>query len=84
MANKELERFAGRILCTVPRGGVALAEADLSRPVGWLFGAEGQGVSPAAARHADLRVTVPMTSGIESLNVAAAAAICPYERSRRP
>jgi len=78
---EELERFAGRILCTVPRGGVVLAAADLSGPVGWLLGAEGQGVSPEAARHTDLKVTIPMIEGTESLNVAAAAAICLYVRS---
>jgi len=78
---EELERFAGRILCTVPRGGVVLAEADLGRPVGWLFGAEGRGVSPEAIRHTDLKVTIPMIDGTESLNVAAAAAICLYVRS---
>ena len=77
----ELERFAGRILCTVPRGGVVLAEADLSGKVGWLFGAEGRGVSAAAIRHTDLKVTIPMIDGTESLNVAAAAAICLYTRS---
>lgn len=77
----ELERFAGRIACAVPRNGVPLRDADLGDPLGWLFGAEGQGVSAAAARHADLKVTVPMASGSESLNVAAAAAICLYESS---
>jgi len=80
---EELERFTGRILCAVPRGGVVLAEADLSPPVGWLFGAEGKGVSPEAARHTDLKVTIPMVGGSESLNVAAAAAICLYDAARR-
>src|SRR5262249_17521966 len=80
---EELQRFAGRILCTVPRGGVALAEADLSGPIGWLFGAEGQGVSPQATRHTDLKVSIPMVDGTESLNVAAAAAICLYDAARR-
>lgn len=78
----ELARFAGRILCAVPRGGVVLAKADLSGAIGWLFGSEGHGVSEAAAKHADLKVTIPM-AGAESLNVAAAAAVCLYERSRQ-
>ena len=79
----ELERFAGRILCTVPRGGVTLAKADLSGAIAWIFGSEGQGVSKAAAKQADLNVTIPMADGGESLNVAAAAAICFYEKSRQ-
>ena len=79
----EIEAFKGTIVCTVPRGGVALSEAPLSGSLGWLFGGEGQGVSPAVASRAALQVTIPTTSGTESLNVAAAAAICLYEASRR-
>jgi len=78
-----IERFGGKIACTVPRGGTALKEADLSGRLGWIFGAEGQGVSAALASRAGLKVTIPMPGGAESLNVAAAAAICFYELSRR-
>jgi TrmH family RNA methyltransferase len=75
--------FGGRVACTVPRGGVALASADFSGRFGWLLGAEGQGVSGALLAKAALKVTIPMPGGAESLNVAAAAAICFYELSRR-
>ena len=75
--------FGGRVACTVPRGGVPIAQADLSGRLGWLFGAEGQGVTDALAMRADLKVSIPMAGGAESLNVAAAAAICLYECSRR-
>lgn len=75
--------FGGGVACTVPRGGVAIAQADLSGRVGWIFGAEGQGVSEALAARANLKVSIPMPGGAESLNVAAAAAICIYEWSRR-
>lgn len=77
------ERFAGTIACTVVRGGVALTQADLRGRIGWLFGGEGQGVSAALASRAQLRVTIPMPGAVESLNVAAAAAICFYERARQ-
>jgi len=79
----ELDRFAGRILCAIPRAGVSLEKANLEGPIAWLFGAEGQGVSAAAAKHADLKVTIAMAPGSESLNVAAAAAICLYEAFSR-
>ena len=75
---EELKRFEGKLLCTVPKDGTPLADADLAGRLGWLFGAEGQGVSATAALHAALRVTIPMAPGAESLNVAAAAAICLY------
>ena len=73
---------ARRTVCTVPRGGMSLANADLSGRIGWLLGAEGQGVSETLAARASLRVTIPMPGGAESLNVAAAAAICFYEATR--
>jgi len=78
-----IEEFGGKIACAVPRGGTALRDADLSGRLGWIFGAEGRGVSAALASRAGLKVTIPMPGGAESLNVAAAAAICFYELSRR-
>jgi len=77
-----IAEFGGRTVCTVPRDGVSLASADLSGRIGWLLGAEGQGVSESLAARASLRVTIPMPGGGESLNVAAAAAICFYEAAR--
>lgn len=78
-----LGEFGGKIICTVPRGGLPLADTDLSGRIGWLLGAEGQGVSSALAALATLRVSIPMNAATESLNVAAAAAICFHEFSRR-
>ncbi|MSQ63811.1 MAG: RNA methyltransferase [Betaproteobacteria bacterium] len=79
----KIREFSGKIVCTVPRGGVLLSNADLSGRIGWIFGAEGRGVSEALAACASLKISIPMQGGTESLNVAAAAAICFYERSRR-
>ena len=75
--------FGGKVICTVPSGGAPLADADLSGRIGWLLGAEGQGVSEALAARASLKVSIPMAAGTESLNVAAAAAVCFYEHARR-
>jgi len=75
----EIEAFKGTVACTVPRGGVALADAPLDRAAAWIFGGEGRGLSEETIRRADLRVTIPMAAGAESLNVAAAAAICLYQ-----
>ena len=76
-----MTQFAGRIVCTVPRGGIAISDADLSGRIGWIFGAEGQGVSDALAAQATLRVSIPMSRSTESINVAAAAAICFHQSS---
>ncbi|MDH4094607.1 MAG: RNA methyltransferase [Betaproteobacteria bacterium] len=78
-----LGEFRGRLACAVARGGAAPASLDLSGPLGWILGAEGQGVSPAAAALAALQVTIPLARGTESLNVAAAAAVLLYERARQ-
>ena len=75
----EIEAFRGTVACTVPRGGMTLADAPLDRGWAWIFGAEGSGLSDEIIRRADVRVTIPMAAGTESLNVAAAAAICLYE-----
>jgi TrmH family RNA methyltransferase len=77
----DLQAFKGTLACTVVRGGAPLR--DLPSPIGWIFGGEGQGVSAAVERLAKLRITIPMAPGTESLNVAAAAAICLYETFRR-
>jgi RNA methyltransferase, TrmH family len=72
----ELAGFAGTLLCTAAIGGVPLGEAPLGGRLGWIFGAEGRGVSAAAAALAPVRISIPMAAGTESINVAAAAAIC--------
>lgn len=53
-----------------------LAQGQLPMPCAWLMGHEGQGVAPALAAKAQLAVRIAQPGGEESLNVAAAAAIC--------
>ncbi len=74
-----LEGFEGSILCTVLTGGIPLHEAQLNGRLGWIFGSEGRGISAAVLRLARMRVAIPTAAGTESLNVAAAAAVCLYE-----
>ncbi len=62
----------------------SLWEATLpAAPIGWLFGAEGRGLSPGARAACDAYVAIPMESAVESLNVVSAAAVCLFERRRR-
>jgi TrmH family RNA methyltransferase len=58
------------------------AEPSLSKPTAWLFGSEAHGISAGVAALADRRIRIPMHGGAESLNVAAAAAICLYLSAR--
>ena len=79
-----LGAFRGAILATaVGEGARSLYELNLDAPVAWLFGAEGQGVSPALLACASQRVIIPMAGDIESLNVAAAVAVCLFEQARQ-
>lgn len=79
----ELQAFKGKLVCAVPRGGLPLGEADLTGELGWIFGGEGAGLTEETVRSAALRVSIPMSRGSESLNVAAAAAICLYESRKK-
>lgn len=71
------------LVATSPHAEAALADGELPDPCAWVLGHEGQGVEPALlARCAHTR-RIPQPGGEESLNVAAAAAICLYESVRR-
>jgi tRNA G18 (ribose-2'-O)-methylase SpoU len=61
-------------------GSLTLSElAEQQRPrLALLLGAEGTGLSPATIADADLSVRIPMARGVDSLNVAAAAAVAFY------
>lgn len=54
----------------------------LSEPTMWVFGNEARGLDPRLASVAGARVRVPMYGAAESLNLAAAAAICLYASAR--
>jgi len=59
----------------------SLSTVQRARPA-LLLGAEGTGLSPAAMKAADARVVIPMRRGVDSLNVAAAAAVAFWELGR--
>jgi len=71
------------LVATSSHGGEDLRRAALASPCAWVFGHEGQGVDPALMARCALTVRIPQPGGEESLNVAAAAAICFYEALSR-
>jgi RNA methyltransferase, TrmH family len=73
-----------QVLATTVDGEITLDDAEplLSAPTAWLFGSEAHGLPPEVTELADRRVRIPMCGGAESLNVAAAAAICLYLSAR--
>jgi len=75
--------FKGRIIATAPRAEASLYDLDLKGDIAWLFGNEGAGLTSEAKDLATTQVRIPMPGQAESLNVAAAAAICLFEQIRQ-
>ncbi len=71
-----------QLLASTVDGEARLDEVGLGAPTAWLFGPEAHGLPAALADEADHRVRIPMSGGAESLNVAAAAAICLYQSAQ--
>ena len=82
----ELAAAGLRVLAADPRGECELdGYADsgaLAGPLAWLFGGEAHGLPAALAAAAHARVRVPIHGRAESLNLAAAAAVCLYASAR--
>ena len=63
------------VAATVPREGESLYTATLPKRIVFVLGAEGGGLSPALIDRADVHLTIPGSGAVESLNVAASAAV---------
>ena len=72
-----------RLYAAVPRGGTPLPRCELRRPAAVLLGGEGAGLPADLTALSDERLTIPMRAEVESLNVAAAAALVVYEAQRQ-
>lgn len=74
----------GRVIATLPASGKSLYQSRLTGHIAFVFGNEGKGLSADLLRVVDETVAIPMAGeSMESLNVAAAAAICFFERVRQ-
>ncbi len=78
-----LSDYQGVTVATGLDNARGLYEMDLRQPIAWLLGSEGQGLSAGTMALAQQKVMIPMATGIESLNVAAAAAVCLFEERRQ-
>ncbi|SRR5579871_958840 len=80
-AATELRERSVRLMIAGPVGGQLAADASFARPLAVIFGNEGAGPQAAWSRAGAETVRLPLAHGVESLNVAAAAAILLYRAS---
>lgn len=78
-----LARLGVPLVATSSHAGHQLPQAPLPQPCAWVLGHEGQGVHEELLARCAWQVRIPQPGGEESLNVAAAAAVCLYESARR-
>jgi TrmH RNA methyltransferase len=74
-----------KLAATVVRGGVDVFRQQLPQRLVYVMGAEGEGMDESLAATCDVRVSIPGSGAVESLNVAAATAVLLAEwiRQRR-
>ncbi len=68
-------RAGYRVVALTPAGRVDVRDLPRDRPIAWVLGAEGPGLTGATLATADIRARIPMAEGVDSLNVATAAAV---------
>jgi TrmH family RNA methyltransferase len=77
------DETSGRRVALVAHGGRPLAEVSLGEPLTFVLGAEREGLPDEIVEQCDEVATIPISDAVESLNVAATAAIALYEAARR-
>jgi TrmH family RNA methyltransferase len=84
LALADLQALEMPLLAASSHAEVTLDAAALPFPCAWVFGHEGQGVAPPLLARCSQVLRIAQPGGQESLNVAAAAAICLYASRLRP
>lgn len=79
---ESIKGFVGSSYATT-LSGESLYDQDLTQPSAFLIGNEGAGLTSHAINAATTQVSIPMNAALESLNAAAAAAVCLFERQRQ-
>ena len=64
-------------------GSVSLFDAKFNGALGWVLGAEGEGLRRLTRENCDLIVNIPMFGAVESLNVSVASGVCLFEARRQ-
>lgn len=78
-----VQRSGVPVVATSSHAALSLYEMDLRGEIAWLLGNEGQGVSKELMGLVKHTTRIPHAGAIESLNVAASAAVCFFEQLRQ-
>ncbi len=81
-ASVALAHAGVRVLVADPRGDLQDSQASFARPLALVFGSEGAGADPAWRRAGAQTVRLLIAASVESLNVAAAAAVLLYRAAQ--
>ncbi|HRK37233.1 MAG TPA: RNA methyltransferase [Burkholderiaceae bacterium] len=84
LSEDDLDALSVPLMVTSSHQGQWVHEGRLPWPCAWVMGHEGQGVSPGLQARAAHHIRIAQPGGEESLNVAAAAAICLYAAAPKP
>jgi TrmH family RNA methyltransferase len=80
---ENLRSWKLRSVAADPRGPIDYRDSDLRDGVALIFGNEGAGLAAPLLEAVDERVRIPLSHGVESLSVAAAAAVLLFEVARQ-
>lgn len=82
-ALEELKEAGLWIAAADPQSTQPLWRANLQGPLAIVVGAEGSGIRPGVLQHCDLRLSIPMSGRVASLNASVSAAVLLYEAARQ-
>lgn len=80
---QQMQQQGVQIIATRPDAAQVYWDVDLRQPTLLLMGNEGAGLSQELTELADLAISIPLSSGVESLNVTISAALVLYEAKRQ-
>lgn len=75
--------FQGKLFAALPDAKINLYDCDLRGKLAFAVGNEGAGLSEGLLAAVSRHITIPMPGKVESLNAAAAAAVCLFEAVRQ-
>lgn len=78
-----LQQSGIQVLASDLQAEKAIYDLDLTAPIAFVLGAEGEGISPAVARKADQTFIIPQKGQTDSLNVSVAGGMMLYEAMRQ-